>query len=77
MDTLIVFLLLVIAVALFTKRPIQIHVHHKHESVTPPLVEDALPDPPEDVQPLNLDSVIHALNEVMGVSTYGEEDREE
>ena len=73
MDILIVFLLLVVAVCLLFNRPINIVIHHKHGPA------QAAPEPaelPEDIEQrvMNLDSVIRAINDVMEVEQYGQED---
>jgi hypothetical protein len=68
MSTIIAFLLVVIAGAMWFKKPFKIEVYHKHESVTPLLIEKKPEDVKnEDKEAYNLDDVVKTLNEAMGV----------
>jgi len=74
----VLFFILGILIALvFTKKPIQIQIHHKNENIVPPVPESLMPkmsevmhnkDAEEDKAYEDMRSIVDEVNEIFGGS---------
>lgn len=74
----VLFFILGILIALvFTKKPIQIQIHHKNENIVPPVPESLMPkmsdalnnkDAEEDKAYEDMKSIVDEVNEIFGGS---------
>ena len=72
MTIILTVALLLIAGAMLLGKPLQITIYHKHDQPSIPVQPEQPEENDEQDKPVSMDNVIKALNDIMGVTTDGD-----